>query len=168
MATTYTLISSVTVGSGGAADIEFTSIPTTYTDLLLRFSPRSANSTYGGFNLYMNTNTNRFEGIFLSVDGSSGSSGGPNSEFFLPLSTWTSSTFGNVDLYFPNYQSSTTKTLLAEGAAEANTTDVKRYVSFFAYSLADNNAINKLKLSMFGGDKFAQYTTAYLYGISNA
>jgi hypothetical protein len=165
MAITYTLISSVTVGSSGAADIEFTSIPTTYTDLLLRFSPRSANSTYGGFNLYMNTNTNRFGGIFLSVDGSSGSSGTTN-ELFLPLSSWTSNTFGNVDLYFHNYQSSTTKTLLAEGAAEANTTDVKRYVSFFAYSLADNNAINKLTLSMFGGDKFAQYSTAYLYGIS--
>jgi hypothetical protein len=41
MATTYTLInSSVTVGSGGAADIEFTSIPATYTDLLLVLSGR--------------------------------------------------------------------------------------------------------------------------------
>ena len=37
MATTYTLISSVTVGSGGAANIEFTSIPSTYTDLLLKY-----------------------------------------------------------------------------------------------------------------------------------
>jgi hypothetical protein len=33
MATTYEIIASVTVGSGGAADIEFTSIPATYTDL---------------------------------------------------------------------------------------------------------------------------------------
>jgi hypothetical protein len=35
MATTYEIISSVTVGSGGAADIEFTSIPATYTDLVI-------------------------------------------------------------------------------------------------------------------------------------
>ena len=34
MANTYTLIASLTVGSGGAANIEFTSIPATYTDLL--------------------------------------------------------------------------------------------------------------------------------------
>ena len=42
MATTYTLISSVTVGSGGAASIEFTSIPSTYTDLVLKLSARSS------------------------------------------------------------------------------------------------------------------------------
>jgi hypothetical protein len=34
MATTYEIIASVTVGSGGAANIEFTSIPATYTDLV--------------------------------------------------------------------------------------------------------------------------------------
>jgi hypothetical protein len=34
MATTYEAIATVEVGSGGAADIEFTSIPQTYTDLL--------------------------------------------------------------------------------------------------------------------------------------
>ena len=44
MATTYTLISSVTVGSGGAASIEFTSIPADYTDLLLKVSMRCAGS----------------------------------------------------------------------------------------------------------------------------
>jgi hypothetical protein len=37
MATTYEIIASVTVGSGGAANIEFTSIPATYTDLVLKF-----------------------------------------------------------------------------------------------------------------------------------
>ena len=45
MANTYTLISSVTVGSGGAANIEFTSIPATYTDLLLKLSTRTTRST---------------------------------------------------------------------------------------------------------------------------
>jgi hypothetical protein len=37
---TYTLISSVTVGSGGAANMGFTSIPATYTDLLVKLSAR--------------------------------------------------------------------------------------------------------------------------------
>ena len=44
MANTYTLISSVTVGSGGASSIDFTSIPATYTDLCLVWSGRSAGS----------------------------------------------------------------------------------------------------------------------------
>jgi hypothetical protein len=40
MALTYTAIKTVTVGSGGAANIDFTSIPQTYTDLVLKVSAR--------------------------------------------------------------------------------------------------------------------------------
>jgi hypothetical protein len=42
MATTYEAIETVEVGSGGAADIEFTSIPGTYTDLVVKVSARNA------------------------------------------------------------------------------------------------------------------------------
>jgi hypothetical protein len=45
MAVTYTLIQSVTVGSGGAANIEFTLIPQTYTDLLLLCSLDQSSSS---------------------------------------------------------------------------------------------------------------------------
>jgi len=41
MATTYEAIATVTVGSGGAATFGFTSIPATYTDLLVVASLRS-------------------------------------------------------------------------------------------------------------------------------
>jgi len=44
---TYTLISSVTVGSGGAATMQFNSIPSTYTDLVLSFSTRDTVSQNG-------------------------------------------------------------------------------------------------------------------------
>ena len=36
MANTYVAIATVTVGSGGAASIDFTSIPATYTDLVVK------------------------------------------------------------------------------------------------------------------------------------
>ena len=39
------LISSVTVGSGGASSIDFTSIPQTYTDLVVRWSTRGTAAT---------------------------------------------------------------------------------------------------------------------------
>ena len=48
MANTYTLIASSTAGSGGAAYIEFTSIPNTYTDLLVMLSLRTAGGGGGG------------------------------------------------------------------------------------------------------------------------
>jgi hypothetical protein len=44
MANTYEAIATVEVGSGGAADIEFTSIPGTYTDLVLKLSARGTRS----------------------------------------------------------------------------------------------------------------------------
>jgi hypothetical protein len=61
MANTYEAIATVEVGSGGAANIEFTSIPATYTDLKVVCSLRG---TYAGItddvNVYFNgTNTNR-------------------------------------------------------------------------------------------------------------
>ena len=37
----YESIATVTVGSGGAADVTFSSIPATYTDLLLKLSSRA-------------------------------------------------------------------------------------------------------------------------------
>ena len=40
MANTFQLISSTTVGAGGASSIDFTSIPSTYTDLVIKWSGR--------------------------------------------------------------------------------------------------------------------------------
>ena len=61
MANTYTLIASSTVGSGGAANIEFTSIPATYTDLLIKMSARAATGgdTFAYFPNYANTSYNK-------------------------------------------------------------------------------------------------------------
>ena len=58
MPVTYKPIATVTVGAGGAASIDFTSIPGTYTDLLVLISARSTRSTdyrdelFIRFNLY--------------------------------------------------------------------------------------------------------------------
>ena len=40
MANTFVLLASTTVGSGGASSIDFTSIPATYTDLVVKVSGR--------------------------------------------------------------------------------------------------------------------------------
>jgi hypothetical protein len=45
MANTFTLIASSTVGSGGAASIDFTSISSTYTDLVVKLSLRNTEDT---------------------------------------------------------------------------------------------------------------------------
>ena len=45
MPNTFTLIASSTVGAGGASSIDFTSIPSTYTDLVIKASLRSDRNT---------------------------------------------------------------------------------------------------------------------------
>ena len=169
MATTYTLISSVTVGSGGAQSMAFTSIPQTYTDLLLRVSARNTNDNYGGYVVYRTVIGTRFEGKFLSWDSSSAGSG-TTSEFFFPRSSNTANIFSNDDLYIPNYTSSNNKSMSAESIVENNGSSGYRFNTFYGYSLADTAAINQLYVEVGPGfsDKFAQYSTAYLYGIKAA
>jgi len=66
MANTYKLISSVTVGSGGAATIGFTSIPATYTDLLLSYSGRiDQTGNVRQVDISFNSNTSNFSGLYF-------------------------------------------------------------------------------------------------------
>jgi len=75
------LISSVTVGAGGASSIDFTSIPSTYTDLRLVVSLRSGSSgTSRGLSFTLNNDagtnysTRYFYGYASGVTGGSTSS----------------------------------------------------------------------------------------------
>jgi hypothetical protein len=77
----YESIATVTVGSGGQADIEFTSIPSTYTHLQIRGIARTANaSTYGGLRLQVGNGSidtaSNYNSHDLYGDGSSVSSSG--------------------------------------------------------------------------------------------
>ena len=63
---TYVLLSSVTVGAGGASSINFTSIPATYTDLVLKISART-NSTGAGstYKISLNGSSSSLSRIIL-------------------------------------------------------------------------------------------------------
>ena len=68
MATTYSLISSVTVGSGSAATIGFTSIPATYTDLLLSYSARiDQTGIVRQVDISFNGSTSNFSGVYMQA-----------------------------------------------------------------------------------------------------
>ena len=47
---TFIKIASVTVGSGGATSMSFTSIPNTYTDLVIKISARGTDNSSNGWN----------------------------------------------------------------------------------------------------------------------
>ena len=169
MATTYEAIATVEVGSGGAADIEFTSIPATYTDLLVKVSARSTDGSWQGMYMRLNGATTNYSSIYLDGTGSSVGSGVITSTG-LYVSTIggtnaTSSTFTNSEIYIPNYTSSNNKSLSADGSAENNA--IAAYLNLIANLWSDSAAITSILLYSAAGN-IAEYSTATLYGIKNS
>lgn len=172
MAVTYSLISSVTVGSGGAANIDFTSIPATYTDLLLKMSLRSSGSgnvgqrigiRFNGASTDANFSTRLFYGDG-SITGSFTSTTGFTA--WMPDGAVTANIFSNVEVYIPNYTGSNNKTFSTDGVMENNATT--SYMGLFAGLWSNTSAINAIKIFEVSSNNLVQYSTAYLYGISNA
>ncbi len=172
MATTYKAIATVTVGSGGAANIEFTSIPQTYTDLFLKLSARSTSSSPEGVNLKINSITTGYTSRFISGSGSSAGSGtrttypGWDIASVINYSTTTSSTFSTVEVYIPNYTSSNAKSASSESVQETNATLAYMYI--LAHLQTSTAAITNITLTVQDASNFVQHTTATLYGIKNS
>ena len=170
---TYKLINSVTVGAGGAANIEFTSIPATYTDLVLKMSARFTQSGSGTLiEVTFNNSGTSYTNRRLYSNGSAAGTDSYGTAFITTTPAteggWTASTFGNGELYIPNYTSSNNKSVSSDYVTENNATIA---LSGFTGSLWSNSsAITSIKLTGETGSNltFVQYSTAYLYGISNA
>lgn len=172
MPTTYKLISKTTVGSGGAANITFSSIPQTYTDLVIKFSARSttANSTVG-FRFNGDSGSTSYNAQIVFGNGSSAGAdrSDPSNQLrsmYLPTTAETASVFGNGEIYIPNYTSGNTKITSAESVIENNGTFGN--VTMNAGLWTGSSAITSIVFSLTSGDNLAQYSTARLYGIKNS
>lgn len=158
-------IASIEVGSAGAANIDFTSIPQGYTDLKLVLSARTTTTgTAANVAFSFNGSTASRTGIYLGGNGSSASSGSV-AEFLiwtLPYNDATSNVFGNTEVYIPNYAGSTNKSFSTDGVSENNATDGR--VAFTASLWSNTAAINRVTLTPQAGS-LMQYSTATLYGI---
>jgi hypothetical protein len=169
MATTFTKIAAVTVGAGGAASIDFTSIPSTYTDLCIKLSARNVTNTETTGAIYFNSDTTNanYSARRLLGDGSSASSASTTNPYFFYIDTTaeTASTFSNCEIYIPNYAGSNQKSLSADSVTENNATAALAVLVAGLWS--NTAAINAIQLKPYtaGGGNFAQYSTATLYGI---
>jgi hypothetical protein len=167
---TMTLISTVTVGSGGAANIEFTAIAGTATDLLVVYSGRDnrtgTNYTDDVKVEFNGSTTNLSARVLYGGSGSTGSfsSSVANAGYVVGTDA-TSNTFGSSQIYIPNYAGSTNKSFSVDGVAESNHTN--GVFAMIAAGLWSNTAaITSLKLLPVNGTTFLQYTTASLYSIT--
>lgn len=173
MADTFVKIATVTVGSGGASSIEFTSIPSTYTDLCVKLSLRSAqSSTRDDVRISFNGSTSGYSLKYLQGTGSSAGSSSVSGFGYLfdqnavNGDTSTANTFSNTEMYIPNYTGSNQKSVSWDRVIENNTTAA--YAGLNAGLWTGTSAITSIKFVSESASNYLQYSTATLYGIKNS
>jgi hypothetical protein len=75
----------------------------------------------------------------------------------------TASSFSSGEIYIPNYAGSTNKSYSIDSVTEQNATGA--LAELIAGLWSQTAAITQITLS---SSNFQQYSTAYLYGVSNA
>ena len=168
MANTFELIASTTLASAQAT-IDFSSIPSTFTDLVLKVSVTSASAGGAAANGYaMSFNgltTNRTYRRLYAVPNSAYSDSGSNMPVGSTNGTSIADIFSNDEIYIPNYAGSTNKSSSVDFTIEANTTATA--LGLVANLWSSTAAINRITLTPDAGN-FRTNSTAYLYGVKNA
>ena len=174
MANTYTLISS-NVLSSATATVTFSSIPATYTDLVLRCSIRRAATSNQSTDLKITFNADtatNYSKTSISGDGATASSArqsNTSAQFFLDLSAGsasTANTFSSFEMYFPNYTSTSNRPLSGFGVNENNTTTA--YMVAQAGLYRGTSAISSIEITQPSTGSFDTNSSFYLYGIKNS
>ena len=168
MATTCKLIAKVSLGSD-AAEMDFTSIPATYTDLYLVASIRGVRASTVD-DIYMKVNgvtTDRTRRSLYGTGSSAASESASNSYIGTVTATnATADTFGSVEVYIPNYAGSANKSYSATSAQETNASTA--YIFATAGLWSSTAAITGLTLYSINGNNLKVGSSAFLYGITKA
>ena len=171
MPDTFIKIASVTVGSGGAASIDFTSIPSTYTDLCVKVSTRSARTAGTIDYVSMSFNGSTANRTLTALWGDGTAYSGTDTKIIGSTSTNsnTSNTFGSAEFYIPNYAGSTNKSVSVDAVSENNSSTTGDYnLQIGAGLWSITSAITSISLTSNFGNNWMQYSTATLYGIKNS
>jgi hypothetical protein len=172
MANTYTLISS-NVLSSSAASVTFSSIPSTYTDLVIRSSARvdgAVGNSNARLQLNGETSSAYYSYTFLQGNGSSATSSNTATGVigYIQLSRFadgagaTTNTFSNNEIYIPSYTVGISKQIYYFGAQEDNTATAYLFNLAGLYSRSETISSITLTDSSYN---FIAGSSFYLYGI---
>jgi hypothetical protein len=166
MANTYQLIEAKTLNTT-TASITFSSIPQTYTDLLVLISARGDAAGQRDCYISFNGSTSNFTNKYFEMSNNLVANG-TTARYIGPVSgtTTTASMFSNVAVYIPNYTSSTYKSFTADFVAENNAQGTNA-LTLSAQLWSDTSAITSIGFAPSSGS-FIQYSTFYLYGIKKS
>lgn len=155
---TYSLIASAT-GTGSSGTLSFTSIPATYTDLILVLN----GSLSAGNNVYMrmnNISSASYSQTVISGDGTSAASYRTTAVTSFPYMGYTDATISNMIMHFMDYSNTTTyKTVLHR--RNLSSSQVSANVGLWIQT----SAINQIDVYSASGATWTTSTTAKLYGI---
>jgi len=159
---TYELIETVEVGAGGAASIEFTSIPQDGFDLKCVLSGRlDASSSFGI--VQVNNDTTNYNSVRLQNAGTSVISGLTSPDILISInpSSFIANSFGYQEIYIGDYATNSQKIISSDGVA---VTDGLGSIRYGAGRYFSTSAVTTIKLFQSSGN-FVQYSTASLYKI---
>ncbi len=171
----YESIATVTVGSGGSSQIEFTSIPATYTHLQIRGIAKSARtgSARNDLIIKLNGSSTTYAHHQLYGDGASAAALGTSSTTqgllginCVPSSGYTSQ-FGVVIADILDYTNTNkNKTIRSLAGTDNNGAGFISLSSALWY--ATPVAVTSIALTVDGAHNFEQYSQFALYGIKGA
>jgi len=176
----YQSIATYTVGSGGSANVEFTSISSSFKHLQIRSITRTDRGTYSSdrFNINFNSDTGS-NYSYHTLDTNGGGTVGAGygaSEAFIDISMTTGSAAtgsiftGTVIDILDYANTSKYKSVKGLSGFDNNTGDanLQGYVSFSSGNWMNTNAITSIKLTPRYGTNFVQYSQFALYGIKGS
>ena len=167
-------ISTATVGGGGSANVEFTSIPATYTHLQIRGFARSLEANTGVDVPYVRFNSDSGSNYsWHQLDGNGATTSAPGSASttfmrggFIALNSELGNTFGAVVIDILDYANTNKyKTIRSLSGTSYNNNNGD--VGLFSGSWRNTNAITAITLQASAAN-LAQYSQFALYGIKGA
>ena len=155
------------------ASVSFTSIPSTYTDLVIKMSLRSNDTTTGGSGWFRinSLSTNIYSETELRGNGATASSTRQSAtsiayfNYFVGGNATTANTFSSTEIYLPSYLASQNKPWSVLNGMENNATTA--YISAQAGLIQSTAAISSIAFFCDSGN-WVSGSSFYLYGLRSS
>ena len=167
-ASSYSSIATVTVGSGGAANVEFTSIPSTFEHLQIRMIGRTTSSPFANVQYNSDTTASNYRSHFIYGQGSSVvATNTADKAYIAYLSTSgnQANEFGDAVTDILDYKN--TNKYKTARSINGNEQGSGGFVILFSHLWISTSAISSIKILPVAGN-FEQYTKIALYGIKGS
>ena len=171
----YFQIASVTVGSGGASDVTFSSISSTYTHLQIRGILRNTSGSAGSLDLFTRFNSDtaanyrnykQIGGVGSSAFAAASGTGNEIRNAYFLNDGNTASMYSAWVCDILDYKN--TNKYKVTRALNGQDLNGSGSIRFFSGLWMSTSAITSITLTVEGGNNFKQYTQFALYGIKGS